>query len=332
MTKLSQSGFLRKSLILIVILFIIFGFGNTLFISHTSAVSAEPEVQSAIEGFCITDSQNSKTANAVVDTERCDDSPSQAFTVNGNTISIDNNYCLGVENSGTSVGDPVVLNPCSDIPGQNWAVDLGGYQNPNSGDCLTVPHSQTEVQLTITSCQNLDQPNQGWSATHYSEVSISSNSCSQGTEGQRVACNAEVQWSLWQANPNSHNQLLNEYTDGNSYEEWCADFVSYVYKISGYPLQNGERDNWDEYNANNLVNLNFTMHDASSYVPKPGDIAYFDYAGGHVELVVIGGKHPTFIYGDSGTADPITNNGEMNEDMLTNDGSAGGIQYYLSPN
>jgi hypothetical protein len=141
-----------------------------------------------------------------------------------------------------------------------------------------------------------------------------------------------MQWALWQANPNGHTGLLTQFTDGNSYEEWCADFVSYVYKISGYPFQNGERDNWDEYNANNLVNLNFTVHNAGSYIPKPGDIAYFDYSGGHVELVVTGGSHPTFIYGDSGTTDPMTGNGEMNEDTLTNDGSAGSVQYYLSPN
>lgn len=332
MTDSSQAGFLRKSIVFVAVLFLVFGFSNIYFVSHTTAASTEPEVQSAIEGNCLDDYQDSKAANARVELLVCNGSLAQNFIISGNTISIDQNYCLGVENNGTSSGDPVVLNPCSEIPGQNWAVDLGGYENPNSGLCLTVPHSQTKTQLTVSSCQNLDQPNQGWSATRYTTFPSSGTNCNQGTEGQRVACNAEVQWTLWQAHPNAHDQLLNQYTDGNSYEEWCADFVSYIYKISGYPFQNGERDNWDEYDASNVVNQNFTMHNAGSYLPKPGDVAYFDYAGGHVEIVVTGGKHPTFVYGDSGTTDPITGNGEMNEDMLTNDGSAGGVQYYLSPN
>jgi hypothetical protein len=49
-------------------------------------------------------------------------------------------------------------------------------------------------------------------------------------------------------------------------------------------------------------------------------------------VVVKGGVDPTFIYGDSGTVDPATNDGDMNEDMLTSDGSTGQVTYYLSPN
>jgi hypothetical protein len=146
-----------------------------------------------------------------------------------------------------------------------------------------------------------------------------------------VACYAERQWAAWQAGSSNHQALLTDYTDGNSYEEWCADFVSYVYREAGYPFTNGERDGWDEYDADNIQYMGLTMHAASNYTPQPGDIAYFDYPGGHVEIVVAGGPHPTFIYGDSNTIDPTINNGDMNEDSLTSDGAAGQVMYYLSP-
>jgi cell wall-associated NlpC family hydrolase len=126
--------------------------------------------------------------------------------------------------------------------------------------------------------------------------------------------------------------LLNDYTEGNINEEWCADFVSYIYREAGYPFTDGERNNWDQYTAGDVQYMGFTLHPAGSYMPEPGDVAYFDYPGGHVEIVVSGGKHPTFIYGDAGTIDPATHNGDMTENSFTNDGAAGQVVYYLSPN
>jgi len=64
-----------------------------------------------------------------------------------------------------------------------------------------------------------------------------------------VACYAAKEWAAWQAPGSNHNALLNVYADGNGYEEWCADFISYVYKEAGYPFSGGERDGWDEYLA-----------------------------------------------------------------------------------
>jgi cell wall-associated NlpC family hydrolase len=147
-----------------------------------------------------------------------------------------------------------------------------------------------------------------------------------------VACYAEKEWTTWQSGGISHDTLLNSYTNGSPDEEWCADFVSYVYKEAGYPFTQGSSNGWDENNANYIQYMGFAMHSASSgYVPKPGDIAFFNYNAGHVEIVVSGGSHPTFIYGDSATIDPTTGNGQMKANTILSD-SDGQIVYYLSPN
>ena len=78
--------------------------------------------------------------------------------------------------------------------------------------------------------------------------------------------------------------------------------------------------------------MGFSYHNASSYTPRPGDVAYFDYSGGHVEIVVSGGPTPTFVYGDSANIDSSTGNGEMEANTIISDGSMGQVLYYLSPN
>jgi hypothetical protein len=299
--------------------------------AHASAINATPEITSAIEGYCMDDLHNSSGSGAVVDSWSCNGTSAQDWYMSKGKIRHDN-QCLAVLGSGIQAGDLVVADSCSNAAGQYWTINQGGFENPNSSLCLAIPDSHIEKQLIIASCNNLSDPNEGWEAVHWGDTASANGDCQNDTQGQRIACVAEQQWVLWKSGTVRHSSLLNAYSDGNGYEEWCADFVSYVYKQAGYPFDNGERNGWDEYNASNIVNMGFTVHSPSSYVPKPGDVAYFNYPGGHVEIVVEGGMHPTFIYGDSGTTDPKTNNGEMNEDMLTSDGSSGQLEYYLSPN
>jgi hypothetical protein len=186
----------------------------------------------------------------------------------------------------------------------------------------------------LASCKYLTEPSETWVAAtwHAHDAQGAVVTCMTGSEGDRVACQAAKQWVIWQAGAVQHTTLLNEYSDGNGYEEWCADFVSYVYKAAGYPFDQGERQGWDEYVADAVQYENFTYHPAGSYIPQPGDVAYFNYPGGHVEIVVIGGVNPLFIYGDSGTTDPSTRNGDMAENSITNDPAEGQVLYYLSPN
>jgi hypothetical protein len=291
--------------------------------SHASAASSK--ITAGANGYCLDDHDNSTHANNTVDVWKCNDSNAQGWTANGTTITHDNTYCLSVQGSGKAQGTNVVLNACNNTPGQVWLRDNGGYENPNSTLCLAAQAGSSA--LIINSCATLSSSQETWTPT-----GSTSQPCT-GSEGNKVACYAEKEWSTWQSSTPNHETLLNTYTDGAPYEEWCADFVSYIYKEAGYPFTQGEANGWDESNANNVQNMDFTMHMASSgYIPKPGDVAYFDYNGGHVEIVVSGGKTPTFIYGNSGTIDPTTGNGEMEANTITNAGGEGQLIYYLTPN
>jgi hypothetical protein len=244
----------------------------------------------------------------------------------------DKKSCLSVLDNGSTAGDKIVSSPCSGKSSQVWVASVDGYENPTSADCLEIPSSQTDTQLILGKCTHLTEPYEAWMPATYNKTSTTGAylGC-RGTEGDKIACVAAQQWIIWQSGTVNHNSLLNTYSDGNSYEEWCADFVSYVYKQAGYPFQYGERNNWDEYYAPNIQNQGFIYHSAAGYTPQAGDVAFFDYPGGHVEIVAVGGPKPIFIYGDSGTIDKTTGNGDMAENTITNDGNKGQVIYYLSP-
>jgi len=153
-----------------------------------------------------------------------------------------------------------------------------------------------------------------------------------GKSGQRVASEAERQLCIWNGGRDaygqsiSHRTQLSWITDGNVGESWCADFVSYVYKNVGRPFGSsskyGTRNGWDWPSAVSLEHLpGFTYHTVSSgYKPKVGDIAEFNFPGGHVEIVVA--TNPlTFVYGN-------TSSGGMAKDNFT----GGDVLGYVTPN
>jgi hypothetical protein len=325
----------HKFILICTILILLFS-GTDVYKSVASHTNSIPEIRSGIGSFCLDDHHDGKGINSAVDIWTCNGTKSQGFVLSFNKIkhlaSNPPGQCLGVLNSGKTGGDKLVLNNCSKDASQNWAVDQDGLENTKSSLCLNSPSDKIGTNLVLGSCNNLSTTNKAWAQDIWTNNNGNYINCARlSSRGQKVACFAQYQWSTWQSQPSLHSAMLNDYTDGNSYEEWCADFVSYVYKEAGYPFDNGERDGWDEYDANNIQNMGFTYHSAASYVPRVGDVAFFDYPGGHVEIVVKAGMNPQFIYGDSGTTDPITNNGEMNENTLTNDGMYGQVTYYLSP-
>lgn len=314
-----------------VALFLVVGISLLGLLSPTRAHAEIQSIEAGQSGYCLDDYKDITTPNAKVDVWKCNDSDSQDWTASDTTVNRGGLYCLSVLNDSSSSGSPVVLNKCNGTAGQVWLRDQAGLYNPNSGQCLDNASNKTDQSLSISSCTDLTPNGERW--TPLSQVGHPYNpSCLNGTEGQKVACDAVQAWTNWQTNGASHQNLLNIYSDGNGYEEWCADFVSYIYKQAGFPFTNGERDGWDEYDANNIQYQGFSVHPAGNYTPKVGDIAFFDYAGGHVEIIVSGGPKPTFVYGDSATIDPETGNGNMEANTITDDGSAGQVIYYLSPN
>ncbi len=305
-------------------------------IASLGSVSADapiPEIRSGVSNYCLDAHHADFTRSGYVQAWVCNGTTAQDWSFSGGKIEHAGKYCLAVERS------KIAIVPCSTTPYQNWLRYGVGFKNNQNGQCMALPKGMTGLPLVTASCTYVNTLGENWTPDDWSGVplsNISSPECKQNSLGARVACVAEQQWLAWQTEPKLQPVLMSDYTAGNSNEEWCADFVSYVYLQAGSPFTTGERGigGWDEYNANNIIDTGmFTYHSANSgYQPKPGDVAYFNYLGGHVEIVVSGGRHPTFIYGDSATIDPLTGNGDMAKNQIVNDGSAGGLVYYLSPN
>jgi hypothetical protein len=326
----TQAGVIQHPLLVgLLLLAVVYG-AFQLVASHVSAESST--IKSAIAGYCLDVHDDSKSSNAAVDSWRCNGSSAQNWKLAGSSIIHGDNDCLSVLSNSTAAGTKLVANSCDQAAGQVWLADRTGFENPNSGLCLSIPSSKLASQLVLASCDQLSTAGESWtySATHGHPADV--NSCETIVQkGQKIACYAQQDWTTWQSDSPSHTVLLNDYTNGYGYEEWCADFVSYVYMQAGYPFSGGESDGWDENIASNIQNMGFSEHQAAGYTPKAGDVAFFDYPGGHVEIVASGGKTPTFIYGNSSTIDPTTGNGEMAANTITNDYN-GQVIYYLSPN
>ncbi len=320
--NLGQSGFTHSTFIIILLL-IISTVSIVRFVGNHAAADG-PSIRSGINGYCM-DVHNDKTANNTeVYNWKCNDSSAQVWNINEFNIVHDSKYCLTVNDNNLKA----VLSTCNNLPEQVWLLKNGGYFNPYTQLCLLSNKTKLESQLSLGSCNYLTTAQAGWNPTS----SFKNDQCS-GSKGNVIACNTAKQWIAWKSTNSSHENLLNTYTNGASYEEWCADFVSYIYKQSGYPFIKGESNGWDENDANNIQYMGFTKHLATdNYIAKPGDVGYFDYNGGHVEIVISGGSKPTFIYGNSANIDKTTGNGEMEANTITHDGSNGKLLYYLSPN
>lgn len=269
--------------------------------------------------------------NTPIDLMTCNHTDAQNWLINLGMIK-HSSYCLTITNNYKSV-DKVVLYKCTNAPNQVFLPTGGGFINPNSGLCL----SQVNNSPALSKCLVNYNSTQNWLYynLHNNKITLrNSLNCMVALSlNEKLACQAMLAWDNWNQKNSNHFKLLSMYTDNNAYEEWCADFVSYIYHISGHSFSNGERNGWDEYNANYIKYQGFNLHMAnSSYVPQPGDVAFFNYPGGHVEMVVVGGKHPTFVYGDSATIDSQTGNGNMATNNILVDGNKGQVVYYLSPN
>ncbi len=133
-----------------------------------------------------------------------------------------------------------------------------------------------------------------------------------------MAC-AQRELSRWNAaDSTGKNKLRLKYCENTSpcYPgEWCAGFVSYIYRVAGYPFKNG------------TTFLAYGVQHASGFArasnAQRGDIQIDTGAGGfgHTMIVerVSGTNTPHFISGNYGNA--VTR---------TDDNS--GFLYYLTPN
>lgn len=106
---------------------------------------------------------------------------------------------------------------------------------------------------------------------------------------QNVVCIAQQELAKWQSGQLQPGTGYKTYSKGQD-EDWCADFVSWVYNQANYPLQTSP--SWDVAAVVGVENIgqaggNFQWHPAGNYTPVPGDIIVHNQGGErHVNIVV----------------------------------------------
>lgn len=183
----------------------------------------------------------------------------------------------------------------------------GGYENPGS------PHLDSRIKYA-QQVYSLYGTTAGSIAVTASSVCGSAVNCADnGTSTgdlsqvrQKVVCIAQQELAAWTPPPPTPRTGFTKYTEGvtgtvSAPEEWCADFVSWVYNQAGDLLQT---PNWRipavaGVQSVGEQNVNFHYHDASSYTPRPGDLAI--HGKNHINLVIsVSGTTVELIGGDQG--------------------------------
>jgi hypothetical protein len=195
----------------------------------------------------------------------------------------------------------------------------GGGATPNADSIATasdIPSVEAMVKgdysTVVASASSSNNADGCVSGQTVSCNSSSSSSSDVSSLRQNIVCLAEQQYAIWSKAPLAFraNSFL-DYSQ-NEYEEWCADFVSWVYHEANYPFTGGV-NGWglpgvSEIEALPQSNNKFVWHPASSnYTPQPGDIVIYEgpvgSGIGHTAIVVsVSGGTPTVIGGDEGPA------------------------------
>ncbi len=226
------------------------------------------------------------------------------------------------------------------IPGYPEAVG-GGYENPG------VPQLQNRIAYAQDALARYGTASNGTVVTGSSACSGFVNCSSSGnvTTGLSkvrgdVVCIAKQELVLWQNPDVQKSELCKRYGAGNApggwCEEWCADFVSWVYEKAGYPLQ--PDPGWRVPGVVGIQqigeeNVSFHYHAIGGYTPRPGDIAIHLIGEQHVNIVIsVSGNTLTLIGGDQGGPNYGGPNSTSSVSEYTKTGfDSDGIVGYVSP-
>ncbi|HEY0965059.1 MAG TPA: endonuclease/exonuclease/phosphatase family protein [Candidatus Saccharimonadales bacterium] len=146
----------------------------------------------------------------------------------------------------------------------------------------------------------------------------------------QVVALAEQELKLWESGQLKPGSGYHKYSQGRD-ENWCADFVSWLYNQAGYPLRDGNEGNVaavDDVRKIGEAGGKFEWHSADSgYVPRPGDMHIQKGSGvSHVSLVVaVDGGKVTKIGGNQGGS------GGFNTSKVTKDNWMPSTSGYVSP-
>ena len=177
-----------------------------------------------------------------------------------------------------------------------WASDVWVYNFEIPGD------------IDATALHRVDEGNEifamyngggaGGAATPGSSAAAcgSANDTLTGPMATRVVQRAEQELALWESREMKPGNDYEKYSFGYK-DEWCALFVSWIYKEVGFPVDVSGSDyalvvSGLENMGKNKVGGRFEWHAADGvYTPRPGDIAIYAKNGGtgenyHTNIVV----------------------------------------------
>lgn len=143
---------------------------------------------------------------------------------------------------------------------------------------------------------------------------------------QNIVCIMKAEYGLWKDGKIKRGTDFHKYSQGRD-ENWCADFVSWVYKQAGHPVT-GNSEDWNRPAVVQLSAIGqkqehgFAFHNPDGYTPKPGDIIIWD-TGEHTNMVsdVKDANNFTIIGGNQDSG----GNGFTNSGVTSYDVNKGGV-------
>lgn len=130
---------------------------------------------------------------------------------------------------------------------------------------------------------------------------VSANECGSlaGTVREKIVQAAEKEYAAWQSGAKKPGGDYLQYTY-NVPGEWCAWFVSWVYKEAGYPVNENAQPFYSyvkDLSSLGMKNDKFEWHlNDGKYTPRPGDIAIYGTAEVQYHTnIVISATSPTSI-------------------------------------
>lgn len=152
---------------------------------------------------------------------------------------------------------------------------------------------------------------------------------------QNVVCIAKAELAKWKSGQMGPGGSNLKYIQSGVEEEWCADFMSWVYKQAGYPVT-GSMTHWQQAGALEMENMppvdasKFEVHKPGSYVPVPGDMVTYNFS--HVNMVVSVNKNANTMTVIGGNQGGIHANDQSLVSEYTINGFTGNdIHGYVSP-
>lgn len=221
---------------------------------------------------------------------------------------------------------------------QSTDIFLAGYEKAGVANESSRLNNANSVLASYGSSSSVGMSSNIGGCASACLLDTSTSASSLSSVRANVVCLAEQELALWTPTYDRQNYL--KYTD-NAPEEWCADFVSWIYNQAGYPIS--PLPNWRQAAVVGIKNIGsqdakFHYHDsASNYVPVPGDIAIHLNGESHVNLVVdVRGTIVTMIGGDQGKlVGDATYGGPKNGATVSEYSSPGyysdGISGYVTP-